>query len=283
MSKGFLIYAQNTDAVDYVEQAYILALSIKYSQYDINSVSLVTNDTVPKKWTHVFDQVIKIPWTENTTVSRYCAENRWKLYHVTPYDETIVLDSDMLILEDISYWWSYCENYDIKFCSKIKNYKLEPIVDKVYRKAFISNNLYSPYFALHYFKKCEFSHNFYKVLEFVCNNWEWCWSQFASTEYQNWVSMDLATAVAIEIVGNQEYIIDANDPLEFVHMKVGIQGWQSIPDKWQDACSYVLNSKGELIINNIKQSKLFHYVDPEFLTINLKKQLENLVYGKEEE
>jgi hypothetical protein len=50
VSKGFLIFAQNTDTVDYVHQAYALALSIKYSQNSINSVSLVTSSKIPKKY-----------------------------------------------------------------------------------------------------------------------------------------------------------------------------------------------------------------------------------------
>lgn len=283
MSKGFLVYAQNTPDVNYVEQAYALALSIKYSQKEINNISLVTNDQVPSKYLEVFDKIIEIPWTENTTVTRYCAENRWKLYHITPYDETIVLDSDMLVLEDISNWWNYCSHYDLKFCSKIRNYKGELVIDTIYRKAFVNNNLTNPYFALHYFKKSNNAHEFYKVLEFVCNNWEWCWTKYASSNYQNWLSMDLATAVAIEIIGNYDYIVEANNPLEFIHMKVGIQNWIATPTYWQDACSFVLNSKGELIVNNIKQSKIFHYVEKDFLTLKLKRQLTELVYGKEKD
>ena len=40
MSKGFLVLAQNSD-VDYVRQAYALALSIKATQPNINNISIV--------------------------------------------------------------------------------------------------------------------------------------------------------------------------------------------------------------------------------------------------
>ena len=53
MSKGFIVFAQNTDSVDYITQAYALALSIKISQRDITNISLVTNDTVSKKYQKV--------------------------------------------------------------------------------------------------------------------------------------------------------------------------------------------------------------------------------------
>ncbi len=274
MSKGFLVFAQNTADVDYVKQAYALALSIKFSQKQINNISIVTNELLDDKYRSVFDQVIPIPWVKDGT--RYQAENRWKLYHATPYEETIVLDTDMLLLEDISSWWEYCSNHNLKFCSKITNHKLDPIVDTIHRKAFVVNNLTSPYYALHYFKKHQSTHEFYKVLEFVCNNWEWCWTKFAPNEYQNWLSMDLAVAIAIEITGRYDSVDDVCSPLEFVHMKPSIQQWIMTPGQWQDGVQSLLTKKGDLVVGNIKQSKLFHYIDKNFITAKILERLEDL-------
>lgn len=275
MSKGFVVLAQNTTDVNYVQQAYALALSIKRSQHTVTNISIVTNDPVPKKYKKVFDQVIEIPWVENVVETRYRAENRWKLYHVTPYEETIVLDTDMLVLEDISTWWDQCKNYDINFCSRVKTHKLEVINDTFYRKPFRANSLTNPYFALHYFKKSDAAYNFYKVLEFVCNNWEWCWTEFAPVEYQDWLSMDLAAAIAIEITGMHE-VVNVCSPLEFIHMKPKIQDWEAATISWQDAVPFVLNTRGELIVGNIKQSKIFHYVEKSFLTERIVSRLEEL-------
>lgn len=280
MSKGFLIFAENANSVNYIEQAYALALSIKMSQNEVTSVSLLTNDNVPKKYQSIFDQIIPIPWSENNVESKYKAEHRWKFFHVTPYDETIVLDADMLLLEDITEWWNYCSNFDLKFCNRIKNYKLETIeIDTVHRRAFIDNSLTNPYFACHYFKKSQTALEFYKTLEFVCNNWEWCYTKFAPVSYQNWLSMDLASAIAIEITGSYESVIDNCSPLELIHMKTPIQGWPLIPLSWQDTVPFVLNSKGDLIVGNIKQAKLFHYVEKNFLSKKIISRLEELVYG----
>jgi hypothetical protein len=277
VSKGFLIFAKNTN-VDYVEQACALALSIKYSQ-TINSVSLVTDDAVPGKYSKFFDNIIPIPFNTDTT-STLATEHRWKLFHASPYNETIVLDADMLLLEDIKTWWDYCANYDLKFCNRIKNYKLETVVDTVHRKTFIANKLTSPYFALHYFKKTNTALEFYKLLEFICNNWEWCWGKFAPEEYQNWPSMDLASAIAIEMMMCQDTVFDQSSPLEFIHMKSPLQGWTVYPEKWTDSVSCVLNSKGDLVVNNIKQGKIFHYVEKDFVTPKLLERLEGLANGQ---
>ena len=280
MSKGFLVFAQNTSDVDYVQQAYALALSIKYSQKTIKNISLVTSSNVPDEYKDVFDQIIPIPWFKEVVDSPLQAEHRWKLYHASPYDETIVLDADMLLLEDISLWWNYCNNYDIRFCSNIKNYKLETILqDVVHRKTFIENNLTNPYFALHYFKKTDTAHEFYKVLEFVVNNWEFCRGTFAPNEPQSWISMDLATAIAIEISGMDEIVNDVLNPFSFIHMKPGIQSWKTTPSSWKNFVNYVLNKKGEFVVGNIKQGKLFHYVEKDFINPKFIKTLKELVDG----
>jgi hypothetical protein len=277
VSKGFLIFAQNTATVDYIQQAYALSLSIKYSQHTVTSVSLVTNDSVDVRYRNAFDNIIAVPWTNSASALQ--AENRWKLYHVTPYDDTIVLDADMLMLEDITSWWEYCSNYDLKFCSTIKNYKLDNIVDTYYRKTFIANGLTNPYAALHYFKKSEAAYKFYKVLEFVCNNWENQYGRFSPNEYQNWLSMDLSAAIAIEITGMYESVNTNGSPLEFIHMKAACQGWSPTPVSWQDTVPYILTSTGELIVGNIKQSKLFHYVEKTFITPSLLSKLERTANG----
>lgn len=276
MSKGFLVLAQNTKDVNYVKQAYALALSIRHSQKHVTNISIVTNNKVSKKYRTAFDQVIAIPWVEESTTSQYAAEHRWKLFHVTPYEETIVLDTDMLMLEDVSSWWDYCSNFDVKFCNRVVNYKLETITDTFYRKTFIANKLTNPYFALHYFKKTTAALEFYKTLEFVCNNWQWCYDLFAKDNWQDWLSMDLAAAIAIEVTGNHQYSIDQASPLSFVHMKPMIQSWEIPSFNWQDTVPLVFTPAGSLVVGNIKQPALFHYVEKDFMSTRLITQLEAL-------
>ena len=143
---------------------------------------------------------------------------------------------------------------------------------------FVANQLTNSYVALHYFKKSDAAYDFYKVLEFVCNNWEWCYTTFAPEEYQNWLSLDVAVAIAIEIVGNHQNIVNDTSPLEFIHMKPALQNWSIVPASWQDTVPYVLNSKGDLIVGNIKQSKIFHYVEKDFLTTTILNQLKRLAH-----
>jgi hypothetical protein len=278
VSKGFLVLAQNTELVDYVKQAYALALSIKGTQTAVTNISLITNDTVPDEYRNVFDQIIEIPWGDLAKNPQWKVENRWKLYHASPYDETIALDTDMLFIDDISNWWNYCSNSDLKFCSTIKNYKDETVnYDTFHRKTFINNKLSNPYVALQYFKKSNLAHDFFKVLEFVVKNWEYCYKTFTPKTPQAWLSIDLATAIAIDIMGIEDQVIDCASPLEFVHMKPAIQNWSPVPSTWQNIVPFNFNN-GKITVGNHRQNYLFHYVEKDFLTDDMIKQLE-VVYG----
>lgn len=279
VSKGFIVLAQNTEFVDYVKQAYALALSIKGTQQTVTNISIITNDAIPDEYKHVFDQIIEIPWGDLAKNPNWKIENRWKLYHASPYDETIVLDTDMLFIDDISLWWDYCSNSDLKFCSKIKNYKDEIVKhDTFHRKAFINNNLPNPYVALYYFKKSNLAHEFFKVLEFVVKNWEHCYKLFTPKTPQPWLSIDVATAIAISIMGIEDQVIDEICPLEFVHMKPAIQNWSPIPSTWQNIVSFNFNN-GKIIVGNHRQNYLFHYVEKDFLNESMLRKIE-VAYGR---
>jgi hypothetical protein len=49
-------------------------------------------------------------------------------------------------------------------------------------------------------------------------------------------------------------------------MKPAIQGWNHIPTKWTDVLSSYFDDDCNLIVGNVKQQGLFHYVEDEFLT-----------------
>jgi hypothetical protein len=271
-SKGFLIFAQGSE---YVRQAYALALSIKLSQSIHNSVSIITNDVVPDKYKLVFDNIIEIPWNDESTDSEWKVENRWKLIHASPYDETIVLDSDMIFFKDISGTWDRLKEYDLFFANNVIDYKGRKINDVANRKTFIENNLPSVYFALHYFKKTPTAFNFYKMLEFVVHNWQACYGKFTPLSYQNWVSMDVSAAISVLLLDLESRVTNDNIDFTFVHMKPNAQGWSPAPSSWVDTSNYYVTDDLELYINQFKQTGIFHYTEDKFLTEQVIKFLED--------
>ena len=124
MTKGFCFVAQNNDSTDYVKQACMLALSINPQQETI--VSLITNDKIPAKYKLLFDKVIPIE-KDDAKNENIKFQNRCKLYDLSPYKKTIVMDVDMLVMRDITNWWSYLNNFDIFFTSDVPIYREEQI------------------------------------------------------------------------------------------------------------------------------------------------------------
>lgn len=265
MNRGFLVLAQNSD-VDYVRQAYALALSIKATQPTINRISLVTNDIVPEEYQKVFDQIIPIPFGDQAAHSNWKVENRWKLYHATPYDETIVLDADMLILDNIESVWRFTKDRNLFFTSSVVNYKGQEIVDTTYRKTFVENQLPNLYSGLHFFRKSDDALQFYQFVEFITYNWERFYFNHTPKHMQKFFSMDVTFAIAAKILGIDDQITLSNSPFTFTHMKSALQGWDPIPVSFLDQTLVSFNDNKELYLNNIKQYGVFHYVEDKFLT-----------------
>lgn len=115
MSKGYLLLARNNGTNDYVKQAVFCAERIKKFCNDA-SVSIITNSIgyLQENFNDtIFDHIIdgnSLPSTDNYRLLFDGALSsktvKWKnvgrdmLYNLTPYEETIVLDTDYIMSND---------------------------------------------------------------------------------------------------------------------------------------------------------------------------------------
>jgi hypothetical protein len=277
MTKGYVVLAQNTDTIDYVRQAYALALSLKLSQKSVSNISIITDDIVPEEYKSVFENVIPIPWGDAAVNSRFKVENRWKIYHASPYDQTVVLDTDMLVLDDLSSFWDTFEHYDVYYTGKVLDYRNKTVTSDYYRKAFTANQLPNLYSGLHYFKKGDFAKEFYSWVEVITNNWEMFYGHFVGEHYPDRASMDITAALAAKVMDVAEKVTNTkHDPVTFVHMKSQIQGWSEPTDSWMQSVAVYFNDDCELKIANYRQQGVFHYTEKDFLTDKIVSKLEAL-------
>ena len=275
MSDGFCLLAQNNSEVDYIKQAYALAVSIHKFNKGQN-VSLITNDEVPEEYKHVFDKIIDIPWTDQAEHTDWKIENRWKVYHASPYEHTIVMDVDMLVLHDITHWWKELKKRNLFFVSNVKNYRNENVTTRYYRKTWDENNLPNLYSAFYYFKKSDEAHEFFKLLEIIMINWELFYGRFAGNYYQKWCSMDLSCSIASKILDNTLNITDPTSFITFTHMKPHCQNWHEVPSKWTTVLGGYFTKDKTMMVGNFLQRNILHYVEPEFLTDRLISRLESV-------
>lgn len=267
MTINFTMLAQNSND-DYVKQACLCAMSIKKT--NVNSkICLITDNSVPKKYIALFDHIENIPWGDSSKDQSWKILNRWKIYHVTPFENTFVLDTDMLVLNDLSHWWQGLNKHNLIFTSKVKTYKNELVTSNFYRRAFETHDLPNLYSGLFYLKKCDFSLYFFKWLELAFNNWEKFQGEFAGgTYYQKTPSFDVLAAVVIKILGLDNSVIQHSlDYPTFTHMKTHTQNWKNpLSTSWQDIVGVYLNKECHLKIGNFKQTGVFHYTEKNFIT-----------------
>ena len=277
VTKGFLIFAEDSKLKKYTRCAYALALSIKNHMPDAN-ISLVTNNDIPSKYNIIFDKIISIPWYDkNKANSTFKTEERWKLYHCSPYDETIILDADMLVLSELNNYWKALTSYDLFLPSNVLDYRGNIVKSRFYRKLFDSNNLPNYYFGLCYFKKTDFSKDYFKWLEDISNNWELFYGRFVTQNYPKTPSMDVTVSLTAKILNCESLISDENSIVTFTHMKPMIQGWESPTDSWQDSVGSYYDEQSRLKIGNFQQTGIFHYTEYSFLTENILSTLEKRI------
>jgi hypothetical protein len=281
MSKGYLILAQNTRKDDYERLAYALALSIKNSQSSVKSVTLATNTTkLPGKYEALFDNIVDIPWTDHAATSKWKIENKWKYYHMSPYDETVILDADMLIPEDISHWWDVLSKREIWITDKPRTFRGEIITDTRYRETFVSNELPNVYTAFMYFKKTAMTAELFQLVEIIFNNWEKFYYDFLDETRPKHLSGDVAYALAIKILGiEDECFGNLNSMPSFVHMKAFLQNINEkyITEDWPLHIPTYFSEDGTFKIGNYHQSLPFHYHVKSWLTDDMIQKLEKRV------
>jgi len=273
---NFTLFAQNTD-VDYVQQACLCAMSIHATNKDAK-VALITNDNVPNKYKDLFEHIVEIPWGDHAQEEEWKISNRWKIYHASPFkDGTAVLDTDMLILQDLTYWFKKLENYDLFYTSDVVDYRGNKITSDYYRKAFTKFNLPNLYSGFHYFKESDLSHEFYTWLEMITNNWYKFYKTHAGGKtYQKKCSMDLSAAIAANIMNCEEKITDKSNIITFAHMKAPLFNWTDFKtESWQNRLSTYLTNNLELYVGNYVQNGIFHYTEDNFCNDTIIKKYEN--------
>lgn len=245
MTKGILLYASGEE---YQQQAELCLKSINL--HNNIDVTIITDDTQ----------------------GRFKTDSRCELYEKSPYDETMVLDTDTLVLNNLDYVWEILSAQDVYYPTTVFTFRGDVVRNSFYRKTFIKNKLPNVYNAFYYFKKSDKAEEFYKVQKEVNANWEIVYPEFCNFLCPSKPSMDVNTAITTLITGTQFY--KTNIP-HLVHMKPRIQGWQNDPTRWQDKVGAYVTNKGELFVGNYKQTGIFHYTENDFVTQQIIEKFSN--------
>jgi hypothetical protein len=208
MSKGVFLIARNNGHIDYVKQAVYLAKRIK--KYLGIPVTVATDSIEYLKTTFGvadFDKVIQLEYTAEANLRYYFDgglskktasfknNNRASVYDLTPYDETLLMDTDYIISNDL-----------LKSCftlnSDLMLYKKSDDIAKVRDESefiTISNTSVNFYWAtVVFFRKTETNTIFFNLVTHIEQEWNHYRRiyQITSSLFRN----DFAFSIAIHMM-----------------------------------------------------------------------------------
>jgi hypothetical protein len=279
MNFGYLIMVSTSKTADYLKLAYALALSIKNTQkpgYD--KVALVIDnkkavDDLTSSW--VFDEVIE--WNQET----FWDGRSW-MDKLSPWENTVCLDADMIFLRDYSHWIDYfISNCELYVANKSFTYRGEVVTNNFYRKAFVKNDLPNLYSFFTFFKKdSELATEFFTLGRYILKNPVEFSNTFLSNYKPKIVGTDEAFALSAKILDIDNIIAYPLDFPKVVHLKGQIQNWPWPADIVTNHVGFYLNKVGNLKIGNFQQYNIVHYVEKDLITDETLNILEEIAWKK---
>jgi hypothetical protein len=277
MTTGSIIFAQNNSTVDYVKLAIFSAIKIK--QHLGIPVSLVTDI---KSWVentypdHPFDRIIEIPndtiiqkkQFHDGTLSSHKLE--WKnqlrssVYDLTPYDRTLVVDSDYLINSDILK--SALDNhYDFQIYRNSFD-----LAGWRNNDEFKRINQYSiPFYwaTVFIFNKNTITESFFNLVTYIKSNWLYFRNLYSieSGIFRNDFAFSIAIHImnektagdfAVELPGVMTYITDR----DFL-ISIKNQSMQFLLEKKNHPGEYIAAKTRDMDVHVMNKLSLSRYID----------------------
>jgi len=271
---GFLTIAQNS-TVDYLRLAYVQAMSIKLtmpgSLYAV-IVDKSTNEQIQDKHLKVFDYVIVLD-EDHAEHDEWKLSNEWQAFYLTPFKETIKLESDLIFTRTIDHWWNTFRLRNIVLSQGCRDYLQRPSACRAYRQLFDDNELPDVYNGLMYFRYSQESATFFNYTRLIFKNWDYIKDNVLKNCREDLPSTDVVFAMAAKLLGEEFCTLPGIDFINFTHMKPLINGL-SQQASWHQSVVYEIDLP-MVRINNINQYHPLHYYEKSWITEDLIEQYES--------
>ena len=284
MTKGVLLYALNNQEVDYIKQAVFCAKKIK--EHLKLPVAIVTDtpdylETAFKFYKKYIDEIIVIPEVHVDqkrnfldgvyTTKRLVWKNhsRSDCYSLTPFDETIVLDADYIIGNNILLN-CFDLNEDFLIYSTPKD--IISTVRTVQKFNRISDRTIDMYWATgFYFKKSPFMELYFNLVNHIKDNWHYyrLMYQIPDSNYRNDFSFSIAVHILrgfqlnqhwpVVMPGNMYLASDSDLFLSIENNKLTF-----IADCANNGQKYITVSVEDLNVHVMNKFSLGRVIDKEF-------------------
>lgn len=226
MSKGVLLFAFNNGKVDYYEMA--IATAKRINRFLKLPVSVVTDQSTDlTKYDYQFDNVILQDADKSNTKERevWINKGRFMAYDLSPYDETLLLDTDYLINSDTLL--KPFELYDDFMCHKNTSYLMMQEREQEEISQYSFNTLWA---TVIYFKKTDRVKQIFECLRMVQENYSHYASlyNFVGGMYRN----DYGLTIALWIVNGHTENPNDYIPWNLVHLDKEVTAYRDDETKY---------------------------------------------------
>lgn len=245
--QGYVILAINSDKVDYLDCARTLTKTIKH--WDPGAkVCLITD--AQENNDPIYDHCRVI---DNVNRDNVWA-NDWRVFKNSPFRETIKLEADMLIVSEISHWWTMFRHRDVVISTGCRTWQDQTSSARNYRSVFDHNHLPDVYNAITYWRLSKTAQEFFDLVRNIFLNW----AQFRSLLKfaPETADTDLVYAMAAEIMGREQVTLPFASYPTIVHMKRHHAGTQT--ERWGRELVWEYQD-WRMRINTVAQWGAFHY------------------------
>lgn len=268
---GFLSIAQNSK-FNYLKLAYLQAISTKLTMPESKYAVIVdtnTMDSFKEEYWNAIDYIIPLDndYAKDKDVKFL---NEWQVLKLTPFKETIKLESDLLITRDISHWINAFRLRDIVLSSGAKDFRQELSPSRTYRQIFDLNELPDIYNGLMYFRLTELTFKFFFIAKGLFLEWDLIKQSLKRCNNIE-PSTDLIYAIAAKIIGVEKCTLPLKW-INFVHMKPAINKLPEQP--WFKSVIQEIDAP-MLRIGNLNQYYPVHYCDKDWINEEIIKEYEN--------
>jgi len=277
MTHGAIIFAQNSDKLDYIKLAVFAAKQVK--KYLEIPVSIITDspgwltNAYPN---HPFDQVVEVGFIETTQYKKFhdgalfAQRIQWKnlirdqVYDLTPYDRTLVIDSDYIINSTVLKP-AFDNHYDFQIYHNSMD-----LAEWRSNKEFTRINQWSvPFYwgTTFIFEKNLVTKAFFDLITYIKANWFYfrMLYRIEDTTFRNDFAFSVAVHImngktnggfAVELPGKMTYITDKD-------MLISIDGnkMKFLIEKKNYAGQYTLAKTTGIDVHVMNKMSLSRYID----------------------
>lgn len=247
--KGILLFAFNIENVNYYEMAVSCAKRVNHF---LNlPVTLITNEqSLPKTQSYKFDNVIIASEDDTNKKGKniWLNKGRYRAYELTPYDETLLLDTDYLVNSDRLL--QLFELYDEFMCTRDVSFLMS---DRDEQEVISTYSFPTMWATVMVFRKTHRVKQIFECLEMVQKNYMHYANlyHFSPGMYRN----DYAITIALHIVNGNTFDNKDYVPWSLVHLGKEISAYRK---------NYSLFNTEYLLINNDKKQKYITIKDVDF-------------------